>query len=342
MDKVRDHFLEDEKEAVESCLHPRRQELFGGRAERRAGICQAQGLGPAPAAGPEGQGRGRTRHGAVFPDPQRHGLRLSAAGGHRTGQRQRVRLPIAGPRRPGPRRPDGGPQPAARHGGPGSAADRGSAPTAWRMCPNTGSTWIGKRPAPWGFPSAPSTPPSRRPSAAPMSTTSSRAAGSSGSTSRPTPPTACCPRTWKSSMCATRRARWCPFPPLPPATGPTGSPQLERFNGFPSINIWGEPAPGRSSGEAMQAMEEIVAKLPQGIGFDWTGLSYQERMAGSQAPPALCLFHHRHFPLPGGPVRELADSHLDSADPAAGGHRRGDRLDACGDCPTMSISRSGC
>ncbi|MBW6520178.1 MAG: efflux RND transporter permease subunit [Desulfoarculaceae bacterium] len=64
----------------------------------------------------------------------------------------------------------------------------------------------------------------------------------------------------------------------------TGSPKLERFNGFPSINIWGEPAPGRSSGEAMAAMEEIIAKLPQGIGHAWTGLSYQERMAGSQAP----------------------------------------------------------
>ncbi len=63
-----------------------------------------------------------------------------------------------------------------------------------------------------------------------------------------------------------------------------GSPKLERFNGFPSINILGEPAPGRSSGEAMQLMEEFVKKLPQGIAHDWTGLSYQERMAGSQAP----------------------------------------------------------
>jgi hydrophobe/amphiphile efflux-1 (HAE1) family protein len=61
-----------------------------------------------------------------------------------------------------------------------------------------------------------------------------------------------------------------------------GSPRLERFNSFPSMNIWGEPPPGRSSGEAMQAMEEIVSKLPKGIGFDWTGLSYQERMAKSQ------------------------------------------------------------
>jgi len=63
-----------------------------------------------------------------------------------------------------------------------------------------------------------------------------------------------------------------------------GSPKLERYNAFPSINIWGEPAPGRSSGEAMAAMEELVSKLPQGIGYDWTGLSYQERMAGAQAP----------------------------------------------------------
>jgi len=64
----------------------------------------------------------------------------------------------------------------------------------------------------------------------------------------------------------------------------SNAPRLERYNGFPSLNIWGEPAPGRSSGEAMQAMEEIVAKLPPGIGHDWTGLSYQERMGTSQAP----------------------------------------------------------
>jgi hydrophobe/amphiphile efflux-1 (HAE1) family protein len=63
-----------------------------------------------------------------------------------------------------------------------------------------------------------------------------------------------------------------------------GPPLLERFNSFPALNIWGEPAPGKSSGDAMQAMEEIASKLPRGIGFDWTGLSYQERMAKSQAP----------------------------------------------------------
>jgi hydrophobe/amphiphile efflux-1 (HAE1) family protein len=65
----------------------------------------------------------------------------------------------------------------------------------------------------------------------------------------------------------------------------SGSPRLERFNGFPSMNIQGESAPGRSSGEAMQHMEDFVKKLPQGIGFDWTGLSYQERQAGTQTAP---------------------------------------------------------
>jgi HAE1 family hydrophobic/amphiphilic exporter-1 len=65
----------------------------------------------------------------------------------------------------------------------------------------------------------------------------------------------------------------------------SGSPKLERFNGFPSINIVGESAAGRSSGEAMTTMEGFVKKLPQGIGFDWTGLSYQERQGGAQAAP---------------------------------------------------------
>jgi hydrophobe/amphiphile efflux-1 (HAE1) family protein len=64
-----------------------------------------------------------------------------------------------------------------------------------------------------------------------------------------------------------------------------GPSRLERFNGFPAMNIVGEPAPGVNSGDAMQAMEEIAAKLPVGVGFDWTGLSYQERMSSSQALP---------------------------------------------------------
>jgi len=74
-----------------------------------------------------------------------------------------------------------------------------------------------------------------------------------------------------------------PFSSVASGHWATGAAQLERYNGFPSINIWGEPAPGYSSGEAMAAMEELTSKLSQGIGYDWTGLSYQERMASSQA-----------------------------------------------------------
>ncbi|MBW2636246.1 MAG: efflux RND transporter permease subunit [Deltaproteobacteria bacterium] len=75
-----------------------------------------------------------------------------------------------------------------------------------------------------------------------------------------------------------------PFSSFASGRWTSGSPRLARYNGFPSINIWGEPAPGRSSGESMQAMEEAIAKLPRGFGFDWTGLSYQEQMSSSQAP----------------------------------------------------------
>jgi multidrug efflux pump len=72
-----------------------------------------------------------------------------------------------------------------------------------------------------------------------------------------------------------------------------GSPRLERYNGISSMNIQGTPAPGVSSGDAMIAMEEIIAKLPEmgisGIDYEWTGLSLEERDAGSQTPFLLAL-----------------------------------------------------
>ena len=60
------------------------------------------------------------------------------------------------------------------------------------------------------------------------------------------------------------------------------SPRLERYNGIPSMNVQGMPAPGVSSGVAMAEMEKLVAQLPPGIGFEWTGLSVEERDSGSQ------------------------------------------------------------
>lgn len=63
-----------------------------------------------------------------------------------------------------------------------------------------------------------------------------------------------------------------------------GSPKLERYNGVSSMQIQGQGAPGVSTGQAMAAMEQHAAKLPPGIGFEWTGISFQERQSGSQAP----------------------------------------------------------
>lgn len=63
-----------------------------------------------------------------------------------------------------------------------------------------------------------------------------------------------------------------------------GSPRLERYNGVPAVNILGQGAPGVSSGDAMLAVEEIVARLPRGIGYEWSGMSLQERESGNQAP----------------------------------------------------------
>ena len=68
-----------------------------------------------------------------------------------------------------------------------------------------------------------------------------------------------------------------------------GSPRLERYNGVSSINIIGQGAPGVSSGDAMLAAEEIVKQLPNGVGFQWTGMSFQERQSGNQAPMLYAL-----------------------------------------------------
>ncbi len=68
-----------------------------------------------------------------------------------------------------------------------------------------------------------------------------------------------------------------------------GPAKLERFNGVPSMQIMGAPAPGVSTGEAMKAMEEMAAKLPPGVGFAWNGISYEEKTSGGQAPALYAL-----------------------------------------------------
>ncbi|RMU43606.1 Multidrug/solvent transporter, partial [Pseudomonas savastanoi pv. glycinea] len=68
-----------------------------------------------------------------------------------------------------------------------------------------------------------------------------------------------------------------------------GSPKLSRYNGVAAEEVLGTPAPGYSSGEAMAEVEALAKKLPQGIGISWTGLSYEERLSGSQAPALYAL-----------------------------------------------------
>ncbi len=72
----------------------------------------------------------------------------------------------------------------------------------------------------------------------------------------------------------------------------SAAPKLDRFNGLPAMKIAGGPAPGRSSGEAVAAMEQIAKQLPPGFGFEWSGTSFEERQSGTQAPAlfAISLF----------------------------------------------------
>ena len=75
-----------------------------------------------------------------------------------------------------------------------------------------------------------------------------------------------------------------PFSAFAQTAWETGSPRLERYNGYSSLEIVGEATPGVSTGTAMNVMESLVAQLPEGFGLQWTGMSLQERLSGAQAP----------------------------------------------------------
>ena len=75
-----------------------------------------------------------------------------------------------------------------------------------------------------------------------------------------------------------------PFTSFAKGSWTYGPPKLERYNGVSSVEIQGQAAEGRSTGQAMAAMERLAAALPAGIGYEWTGLSLQERLSGAQAP----------------------------------------------------------
>lgn len=75
-----------------------------------------------------------------------------------------------------------------------------------------------------------------------------------------------------------------PFSAFATSRWQTGSPRLERYNGYSAVEIIGEAAPGISTGTAMVIMEDLTRQLPNGFGLDWTAMSYQERLSGAQAP----------------------------------------------------------
>ena len=106
-----------------------------------------------------------------------------------------------------------------------------------------------------------------------------------------------------------------------------GSPKLDRYNGVPATKIAGGPSPGHSTGEAMQAMEEIAAKLPPGLGYEWSGTSFEEKLSGAQAPSLFAPVDHRGVHVPGCTVRKLERA----AGGAAGGAARRVRRGAGGD-----------
>ncbi len=92
------------------------------------------------------------------------------------------------------------------------------------------------------------------------------------------------PEDINSWYVSNKSGRMVPFSAFSTGRWQYGSPRLERYNGIPSVEIQGQAAPGISTGEAMAEMEKMVARLPVGIGYEWTGLSYEERHAGAQAP----------------------------------------------------------
>ena len=120
-------------------------------------------------------------------------------------------------------------------------------------------------------------------------------------------------------------------------TGPT---QIIGFNGYPAVRITGEPAPGFTSGQAIAEMERLAGALPRGFGYEWTGQSLQEKIAGSQASPARAV-GAAGIPVPRRALRELVDAVRRHAGGAARDRRLGRSRAGCAGCRTTSISPSG-
>jgi hydrophobe/amphiphile efflux-1 (HAE1) family protein len=98
------------------------------------------------------------------------------------------------------------------------------------------------------------------------------------------PPSRMLPQDLDSWYVRNGAGQMVPFSTFAAAHWTWGSPKLERYNGTSSLEFLGSPSPGRSTGDALAAMQAAVAKLPKGVSYEWTGLSYEEVRSGSQAP----------------------------------------------------------
>jgi multidrug efflux pump subunit AcrB len=91
------------------------------------------------------------------------------------------------------------------------------------------------------------------------------------------------PEDLKSLYVRNTKGSMVPFTSFANGSWSYGSPKLERYNGVSSVEIQGQAAPGKSTGQAMTEMQNLMQKLPAGIGYEWTGVSLQEQQSGSRA-----------------------------------------------------------
>ncbi len=97
------------------------------------------------------------------------------------------------------------------------------------------------------------------------------------------------PKDFDSWYVRNAKGEMVPFSAFASGEWTYGSPLLQRFDGLPAMNIQGGAAPGVSTGEAMEEIEAMVEKLPEGFTVNWNGISYEERLSGNQAPMLYAL-----------------------------------------------------
>ena len=290
LDQVQDHFLSTRRRRS-SRSSPCRASASAApaRTSASASSCSRTGTsGRAPehsVAAVAGRAWGpfsQIKDGLVFPIVPPAVTELGTAGG--------LRFLPAGRGRPGPRGADRRAQPAARARGARTSGCAACAPNGsedspqYRLDIDAEPSQRARR-----VDGPTSTTRWRSPGAAATSTTSSTVASSSACTCRATRRSACSRRTSTAGTCASDSGSMVPVSAFSSSHWEYGSPQLERFNARLGGRDQRRGRAGVVSGAAMQAIDEIVAKLPPGFGVDWTGQSYQERAAGAQTPMLYAL-----------------------------------------------------